>query len=265
MFYEILWPLMTTDDVLWRFMSKKQSDGNCHKMSQNVVKCRRLSWRLSQIVVTFYFCRSLPAVPFGFRRFNLSLPGLQPDFNRLPIGVWLESGLKTGWHPSRPTPFTRCRTLGKTWEQRFGKGMSAENFDGETYHGWGGSKAVFWGRDFMVCFLLPWVSTLPLCFSQRKLTKKKNIKIPRFSRELSGDENWTQTIFSQTFRAPPDMPAKIPGYPTTEFGFPGFRRTYRTFWPPHPTRRYPDQKVWVWVPFSSLMNGRNLFTELPFL
>ena len=22
---------------------------------------------------------------------------------------------------------------------------------------------------------------------------------------------------------------------------------------PHPTRRYPDQKVWVWVPFSSLI------------
>ena len=21
---------------------------------------------------------------------------------------------------------------------------------------------------------------------------------------------------------------------------------------PHPTHRYPDQKVWVWIPFSSL-------------
>ena len=75
-----------------------------------------------------------------------------------------------------------------------------------------------------------------------------------------GDENWTQTFFSQTFRAPPGYPGKIPGCPGTKrFGFPGFRRTYRTFWPPplhvedpHPTRKYPDQKVWVWVPFSSL-------------
>ena len=39
--------------------------------------------------------------------------------------------------------------------------------------------------------------------------------------------------------------------------WPGFQRRYRTFWPPplhmedpHPTRRDPDQKVWVWVPFS---------------
>ena len=39
-----------------------------------------------------------------------------------------------------------------------------------------------------------------------------------------------------------------------------FRGTYRTFWPPpfhvenrYPTGKYPDQKVWVWVPFSSLI------------
>ena len=39
------------------------------------------------------------------------------------------------------------------------------------------------------------------------------------------------------------------------------RGTYRTFWPPplhvenpHPTGGYPDPKVWVWVPFSSLMS-----------
>ena len=43
---------MTYDD-LWRFMTfyvMEQRDGNCHKMSQVVVKCRKLSWRLSQIV-----------------------------------------------------------------------------------------------------------------------------------------------------------------------------------------------------------------------
>ena len=44
----------------------EQRDGNCHKMSQVVVKCRKLSWRLPQIVVTFFF--SFPPSPFGFRR-----------------------------------------------------------------------------------------------------------------------------------------------------------------------------------------------------
>ena len=33
----------------------EQRDENCHKMSQIVVTCRKLSWRLSQIVVTFFF------------------------------------------------------------------------------------------------------------------------------------------------------------------------------------------------------------------
>ena len=32
----------------------EESDGNCHKMSQIVVTCRKLSWRLSQLVVTFF-------------------------------------------------------------------------------------------------------------------------------------------------------------------------------------------------------------------
>ena len=57
------WQLMTTYDDLWRFMSVEQRDRNCHKMSQVVVKCRKLSWRLSQIVVTFLSC-PLPAIPF---------------------------------------------------------------------------------------------------------------------------------------------------------------------------------------------------------
>ena len=68
-------------------------------------------------------------------------------------------------------------------------------------------------------------------------------------------------LFLKLFGHPGISRAKIPGYPATKFGFPGFRRTYRTFWPPplhvedpHPTRKYPDQKVWVWVPFSSLRN-----------
>ena len=70
---------------------------------------------------------------------------------------------------------------------------------------------------------------------------------PKIEREL---------FFSQTFRAPPGCPGKIPGCPAKKFGFPGLRGTYRTFRPPplhmedpHPTGRYPDQKVWVWVFF----------------
>ena len=74
-------------------------------------------------------------------------------------------------------------------------------------------------------------------------------------------QNWTRTFFSQTFRAPPGYPSKIPGYPAKKVWFPWFRGAYRTFWPPplhvedpHPTRKYPDSKVWVWVPFSCLTN-----------
>ena len=72
-------------------------------------------------------------------------------------------------------------------------------------------------------------------------------------------KNRTQTFVSQTFGAPPGYPGKNPGCPAKKFGFPGFRGTYRTFSPPplhveepHSTRRYPGQKVWVWVPFSNM-------------
>ena len=65
-----------------------------------------------------------------------------------------------------------------------------------------------------------------------------------------GAQNRTQTFFSQTFRALPGYPSKIPGYPAKKVRFPGFRGTYRTFWPPpfhvedpHPTGKYPDSKV----------------------
>ena len=80
-----------------------------------------------------------------------------------------------------------------------------------------------------------------------------------FCQTFLGNGNWTQTFFSQTFRVPP-YPGKIPGYPAQKVWFPWFRGTYRTFWPPpvhvedpYPTGKYPDQKVWVWVPFSSLI------------
>ena len=69
-------------------------------------------------------------------------------------------------------------------------------------------------------------------------------------------------FFSQTFRAPPGCPGKIPGYPAKRVWFPWFRGTYRTFRPPplhvedpHPTGGYPDPKVWVWAPFSCLNLG----------
>ena len=81
---------------------------------------------------------------------------------------------------------------------------------------------------------------------------------PPLRRKILGNGNWTQTFFSQTFRAPPGYPGKILGYPAPKVWFPWFRGTYRTFWPPpvhvedpYPTEKYPDPKVWVWVPFSS--------------
>ena len=55
-------------------------------------------------------------------------------------------------------------------------------------------------------------------------------------------------LFFQTFRAPPGHPGKIPGYPAKKFGFPGFRRTYQTFWPPHPfTRKTPTPPEDIWT------------------
>ena len=74
-----------------------------------------------------------------------------------------------------------------------------------------------------------------------------------------GAKIWTQTFFSQTFRALPGYPGKIPGYPAQKVWFPWFRGTYRTFWPPplhmedpYPTGEYPDSKVWVCALFSFL-------------
>ena len=78
------------------------------------------------------------------------------------------------------------------------------------------------------------------------------------SQQSRGRELNTNLLFS-IFSG---YPGKIPGYPAKKFGFPGCPRTYRTFGPiplhvedPHPTRNYPDQKVWVWVPISWLTEG----------
>ena len=82
------------------------------------------------------------------------------------------------------------------------------------------------------------------------------------------------TFFSNFPGSPRDIPAKILGYPTRKFGVPGFRRTYRTFWPPtlhvedpHPTRRYPDQTVWVRLPFffpERMPRSGNQWRKAPF-
>ena len=69
------------------------------------------------------------------------------------------------------------------------------------------------------------------------------------------DENWTETLFSQTFRAPPGYPCTCPRDIPPKIWFPWISKDIPNFWPPPlhvPSRRYPDQKVWVWVPFSSL-------------
>ena len=65
-FYDGLW--RSWHFILWRFMSMEQRDGICHKMSQIVIKCCKLSWRLSQIAVTFFLAVPFPPSPFGFSR-----------------------------------------------------------------------------------------------------------------------------------------------------------------------------------------------------
>ena len=67
-------------------------------------------------------------------------------------------------------------------------------------------------------------------------------------------------FFLKLFGHRRDIPAKSRDIPPKKFDFPWFRETYRTFWPPpfqvedpYPTGKYPDSKVWVWVPFSCLV------------
>ena len=69
-----------------------------------------------------------------------------------------------------------------------------------------------------------------------------------------GAKNWTQTFFSQSFRAPRISPGKYPGISHQKDWFPWVSRDTLSFLAPTRShgRKYPDQKVWVWVPFSSL-------------
>ena len=75
-------------------------------------------------------------------------------------------------------------------------------------------------------------------------------------------EGGLNIFFLKRFGRPRDIPTKsqdIPGAGgAPKIWYPWVSRTYRIFWPsplhaadPHPTRRYPAQKVWVWVPFAS--------------
>ena len=51
--------------------------------------------------------------------------------------------------------------------------------------------------------------------------------------KFAGNENWTQTFFSQTFRAPTAYASKIPGYPAQKVWFPWVSRDIPNF-SPHP-------------------------------
>ena len=63
-------------------------------------------------------------------------------------------------------------------------------------------------------------------------------KIPLFHTQI-GAKNWTQTFFSQTFRALPGYPGKIPGYPAKKSVIPWVSRDMPNFLAPTPSRGRP--------------------------
>ena len=72
---------------------------------------------------------------------------------------------------------------------------------------------------------------------------------------MVGAKHWTKTVFLN-FSGTARISRQGPRYPTKKFGFPRFRGTNRTCWPPplhmedpNPTGRYPDPKVWACPPF----------------
>ena len=106
---KFLWRFMT---FFWRFyVNGTKRTENCHKMSQIVVKCRKLLWRFSQIVVTI-FSRPLPAVPFGFHRVNLFVAINSPITKRKINRQSAENGEKikrSRWEQGvRELPRTVC-------------------------------------------------------------------------------------------------------------------------------------------------------------
>ena len=86
------------------------------------------------------------------------------------------------------------------------------------------------------------------CRTLETAERKKNWKRALLFSAPNSGMHWT--LVQKRSEHPRDILVKIPGYPVKKFGFPGFRRTYRTFWPPplhvedpYPTGKYPDQKV----------------------
>ena len=82
-------------------------------------------------------------------------------------------------------------------------------------------------------------------------------RISRLFLSLWGDGNWTQFISLKLFGTPRvsrqksrDIPPKSL-VPWVSKDIPNFLAPTPSREDPHPTRRYPDQKVWVWVPFPS--------------
>ena len=104
---------------------------------------------------------------------------------------------------------------------------------------------------------------LPICWQSEGNELLKNVQVialPLFMAILLNRGRKFNTnfffCFLKLFGRFQDIPAKILGYPTQKFGFPGFLGTYRTFCSlpphvedPHPTGRYPDPRVWVCAPF----------------
>ena len=115
----------------------------------------------------------------------------------------------------------------------------------------------------------------PLIASGVKINNKKFKLHTKFSWNEFGQSSWSHCIRGQKlntnvfslklFGHPRDILAEILGYPAKKVWFPWVSKNMPNFWAPtprhtedaHPTRRYPDQKVWVWVPFSSL-----IYTEI---
>ena len=74
--------------------------------------------------------------------------------------------------------------------------------------------------------------------------------------QIQGPKFEHKLFFLLLFGHRRDIPAKSRDIPPKKFDFPGFNGHTELFGPPplhvedtHPTRRYPDSKVWVWVRF----------------
>ena len=78
------------------------------------------------------------------------------------------------------------------------------------------------------------------------------------TRTLNRGQTLNTNFLFSNFSGTPGISQQNPGISRPKkVWFPWFRGTYRTFWPPplhvedpHPTRKYPDTKVWVWALFS---------------